>query len=527
MKKTILFLLIGIIVLDITFWSECFAALTDDEYLQQMISKIGVSQSNITIDRPYYLKQSIIIPKNIGLIFVSGGFLSTASGLTTQKILINGPTSAPLAQIFSGSGTITFGPGAVKEVYPQWWGAKGDGINDDTTAIQNAINLGSLVFIPSGIYKITATITLKQRLVIRGAGIGLTVLSPTSAVAADVFTYQPLNFQTSYLEISDMNFLGNSTTTNPIHLKNLTGVLINRIYMDRFSNVSAKQVLFENVESSSISNSMFMNSTSAGIELANSSNNNTISDNTFTSASGGFGLNIDSGVTNTEVHGNNFEGAGRGKIALSCNGTIATSIHENFFEFWTGAAIACNSGTAYNLNIAHNHLHATSAAGAVVVLNSPGPNDRVTVENNYLALLGNAGTATVGFIFGNTTNIWARGNKSGGSGTGIINVGGDTQLLPDYMSPISSNLESRPVTYNSAGTQRTINHIVQDKVGLVAGTATVTLVGSAVFTSANSYTCVAIDESAANAVQVMQTSGSSLTIIGTGADIIRYICIGN
>ncbi len=80
--------------------------------------------------------------------------------------------------------------------------------------------------------------------------------------------------------------------------------------------------------------------------------------------------------------------------------------------------------------------------------------------------------------------------------------------------------------YNSTGTIQNIAHIVQDTVTLSGGTATVTLTGSAVFSSASSYTCVAIDETGTNAVKVTQTSGSSITFTGTGTDVIRYICIG-
>lgn len=43
-------------------------------------------------------------------------------------------------------------------VTPQMFGGKGDGINDDTLAIQSAIDTNKIVFIPKGTYKITNTI---------------------------------------------------------------------------------------------------------------------------------------------------------------------------------------------------------------------------------------------------------------------------------------------------------------------------------------------------------------------------------
>ena len=108
-----------------------------------------------------------------------------------------------------------------------------------------------------------------------------------------------------------------------------------------------------------------------------------------------------------------------------------------------------------------------------------------------------------------------------------------TSTLATGTNPLSvasttpSNLESKPVVYNAAGTQQTANHIVQGTVTLAAGTATVTLSGSAVFTSNTSYTCIGISNTSVAAVKVTQTSGSSITFTGTGTDVIRFICVGN
>ena len=46
----------------------------------------------------------------------------------------------------------------------KWFGAKGDGINDDTVSIQKAIDFGKSVFIDIGTYKITGSIDLSQNI---------------------------------------------------------------------------------------------------------------------------------------------------------------------------------------------------------------------------------------------------------------------------------------------------------------------------------------------------------------------------
>lgn len=68
--------------------------------------------------------------------------------------------------------------------------------------------------------------------------------------------------------------------------------------------------------------------------------------------------------------------------------------------------------------------------------------------------------------------------------------------------------------------------IVIGTVPLSGGTATVT--GITAFTSGTSYTCTATDQAAiTSAVQCVRASSSSITLTGTGTDIVHYQLIGN
>jgi hypothetical protein len=96
---------------------------------------------------------------------------------------------------------------------------------------------------------------------------------------------------------------------------------------------------------------------------------------------------------------------------------------------------------------------------------------------------------------------------------------------------IKANLGSGTV-YNAGildknGNQLNNWHIVQDTATLSAGTVTVTLTGASAFTSATSYTCIVEDETSIAATKCLQNSGSSITITGTGTDVVRFILIGN
>lgn len=86
-----------------------------------------------------------VTPTNVRLVPEQGAMLTKyGSGTLT----INGPFEAPLAQVFSGfaAGDVLFVGDATKEVFPAWWGAKGDynpgtgSGTDSTGAIQTAID---------------------------------------------------------------------------------------------------------------------------------------------------------------------------------------------------------------------------------------------------------------------------------------------------------------------------------------------------------------------------------------------------
>lgn len=101
----------------------------------------------------------------IGQAYGAGGVdqyaLNNYAGIvSSQAMTVTGPS-------------VIFGAGSVGEVYPQWFGAKGDGAADDTDAIRHAIYSqpwGGRVRIPAGKYKITGRTLLHSGLTIEGDG---------------------------------------------------------------------------------------------------------------------------------------------------------------------------------------------------------------------------------------------------------------------------------------------------------------------------------------------------------------------
>jgi hypothetical protein len=177
-----------------------------------------------------------------------------------------------------------------------------------------------------------------------------------------------------------------------------------------------------------------------------------------------------------------------------------------------------------------------------------------TFANNFLAIDNEVvGTAVTIDSANATKNTWYGGqfvwatagiNASAGSfnrfigtnfstsstiGTtinGIVAYGTNfgTEQFGSIKTP--GGIGAMPMT-STTGSNVTGPHMVQGSIALSSGAATVTLSGSAVFTSSSSYTCTANDVTSAAAVKVTQSSGTSLALAGTGTDTIQFLCAGN
>jgi hypothetical protein len=114
------------------------------------------------------LTGNLTVPSNVGIIVTPGGSINQG----IHPLAINGPFEAPLCRVFFGTGAVTFAAGAVKETYPEWWGAVGDGSTDSTSAIQAAINAYTRTKINVGSWKITASLTGVASGILYGDGYG-------------------------------------------------------------------------------------------------------------------------------------------------------------------------------------------------------------------------------------------------------------------------------------------------------------------------------------------------------------------
>ena len=100
------------------------------------------------------------------------------------------------------------------QVTPQMYGAVGDGVTDDTEAIQTALNSGNVLF-PEGTYLISSTLTLNGHNQIVCATSGKTVILAADTLASEMFVVDG-SLSPAYRsnqQLSNLCLKGNGTCT--------------------------------------------------------------------------------------------------------------------------------------------------------------------------------------------------------------------------------------------------------------------------------------------------------------------------
>jgi len=147
-----------------------YGSAYDDVTIQAAINGIGSDERTLIIPiGTWSIDSDITVPENINLKIVKGAILTITTGIT---LTINGSFEAGLYQVFDcvGTGTVY----NLKLVYPEWFGALGDNVNDDSDAF-NASNdalptSGGVIQLESRTYYLITKMTVTKPISILGKG---------------------------------------------------------------------------------------------------------------------------------------------------------------------------------------------------------------------------------------------------------------------------------------------------------------------------------------------------------------------
>ncbi len=174
---------------------------TDDDrdHINTAQTAAGVGKAIYFPPGTYKISSNITLSSDV--IFANGAKLSIDN---TKVVTITGAISAPLQQIISGLGTVSFtGNYKIHEVYPEWWGAAGDGVTEDAPEIQLALNTLRPVKLAETTY-LSSTV-LSNYGEIYGVGKGSILKQGTSDNSM-------INLKTGNCAVHDITLLGVTTT---------------------------------------------------------------------------------------------------------------------------------------------------------------------------------------------------------------------------------------------------------------------------------------------------------------------------
>ena len=305
-----------------------------------------------------------------------------------------------------------------------WFGATGNGVNDDTPEIQNCIAAAvSAVYFPYGTYRISDTLRPTRPFRFFGDGTSVSVISPSIGIIAiesfangDVsfenlgFNY-PVSATGGSAAIVIVPSVGSATGSsmrnisingagNGVALTNCTDFVMDSVFIYGFSTIG---VLIQQSTNVVITNSGFYGSTASVVTSA-----------VDWSGSGGF--RMEGNTINTVVNGllyNYSQPGTAGKLV----------VNDNAFEAVLNTAIKLSrsgTGSVKSVVIDSNAFHSCSTGLSI-------PTDATASWIQSLAVVGNAyyglgTTADIGFAIDSSDNANIVGNAIASATTGATTI---------------------------------------------------------------------------------------------------------
>jgi hypothetical protein len=229
-------------------------------------------------------------PANVAIKVEQGGSLSVSPGAT---LTIAGPFEAGRYQTFTGSGTVTFSNTDVT-LYPEWFGAQANNVNDDAPALQatfnalpangGAVELAASTYLAKELTDIAGTGSGIQRnnrtLVGKGQASSINC-APTSTIATCLRVMNG-----SRASLRDFHVTGNSNTTYNIEVTTLPnsteGVEMRNLILDgAVHGVGIGPDTANDVAHVNLYNVIVAGASSQGFVIGNGTQGNVLDNNCF------------------------------------------------------------------------------------------------------------------------------------------------------------------------------------------------------------------------------------------------------
>ena len=406
------------------------------------LAAIGSDQATLKLlPGTWVISSDITIPTNVTLKPERGAILSVT---TTKTLTINGSLDAGPYQIFSwtGTGKVTFGPGAVEEVYPQWFGAisgTGNDCHAAFTAVVASMRYGQCLRITEGVWRLATPFVLTTPITIAGYGSGSIIYADVGATQDCLTIGNGVNTRMGFT-LRDFAILGAaSSCKNALVLDRALGVQVQRLTL-----------LTGAVEYALVINdSIYCNFSDINIHTL------TYAGSTWTRPANGVKISDDL-VQSNQIRMNGFAIS-----TLTGNGLYISGVPNNHsvIEF-SGSIEACGGYSVYAKNTYYLNLHDIYASDGNVGGNYFEECTYLAL-NNFKAAYTNLPTAFVNCEGVNLTNcgfgalsIDADCSKVVFNGTtGIYTSISDAGTGTIYNGPVySSNATYKDVINRNAGT---------------------------------------------------------------------------
>lgn len=410
---------------------------------QNGVSAVTMTNANVTLTANQYGKPIIIISgtitANLNLIFPNLAGEWIVANNTTGNFKITCKTAAGTGVTISqkytfnlyGDGTNIYRvDGDDYVVNVKKFGAVGDGVTDDSAAMQAAHNTGKLVYYPAGTYLFSPTITMASG-GIEGDGPTQTILKSNDTGTANLFKYTgALGSYSNIPLFRDFTMLANVSKSNGAGIQVLPASGESS-YLD-FRNVhfSYCPIGIDFVAASlwKVIGCDFLSYTVAGIQVANTnvadSGDSVVQGCVFNNpyATGSGIWQKSSG--GLKIIGNKFLGGQRGYTMNLEGSTSVLLIAGNSFENMAGSDLSFSRGVATKVfskaAITGNEF---SVGGVAIETDASGFLSELVISGNHVNMGAVGSNACVSLNA--VTDFFIGGNiikGNGGAGSSAVNI---------------------------------------------------------------------------------------------------------